>query len=222
MKYFSVDVVTQGDSFSVKPQKYTAKEITIESDWSSSAYIYAIASLKKGSEIKLKGLGKQSIQGDCNIKDIMKNFGVQTFFESDGIRIVSNGSKPDQFEFDFTNYPDLVPVMTVLCAVKNIPFHFTGVGHLRYKESDRLATLKKELSKTGATIHIGDNEISLLEYNQISPKTVILDSHNDHRLAMSMALFSCVNHTIQISGIEVVDKSYPGFWEDMKKLEIRL
>lgn len=71
-------------------------------------------------------------------------------------------------------------------------------------------------------ISIGENEISLIEYKQKPSGTVILDSHNDHRLAMSLALFSCQDHTIQISGIEVVDKSYPGFWNDIEQLNVEL
>jgi 3-phosphoshikimate 1-carboxyvinyltransferase len=222
MKDFGIDVLVEADSFIVKPQEYKEKEITIESDWSSAAYIYAMAALKPGSEIRLPGLTDISIQGDCIIREIMNNFGIQTKVESDGIRILSNGTQPVKYDFDFTNYPDLVPVMTALCAVKKITFHFTGVGHLRYKESDRLAALKNELSKTGAIVNIGKNEMSSVKYNQKQSAKVNLDSHNDHRLAMSLALFSFADQGIQISGIECVDKSYPGFLGDMEQLGIEL
>jgi 3-phosphoshikimate 1-carboxyvinyltransferase len=222
MKYFGVEVISEADSFLVKPQKYIPKEISIESDWSSAAYIYALASLKPGSKIKLSGLKPDSIQGDQIIASIMKQFGVFTSFDSNGATIKSRNNQPQHFKFGFTSYPDLVPVMTVLCVVKKIPFHFSGVGHLRYKESDRLAALRDELTKTGVIIKIGDNEISSVEYRQKTNEKIILDSRNDHRLAMSFALCSCVDKSVQVSGIEVVDKSYPGFWEDLEKLGLDL
>jgi 3-phosphoshikimate 1-carboxyvinyltransferase len=222
MKYFGVEVAIEADTFSVKPQHYIPKEITIESDWSSAAYIYALASIKPGSQFKLNGLTQNSIQGDQIISVIMEQFGVQTSYDSSGVSIKSRDIQPKYFEFDFTNFPDLVPVMTVLCSVKKIPFHFTGVGHLRYKESDRLAALQKELDKTGAIISIGENEIKSVEYKQIPDQTVVLNSYNDHRLAMSFALCSCADNNVQISGIEVVDKSYPGFWKDLMRVGMRV
>jgi 3-phosphoshikimate 1-carboxyvinyltransferase len=222
MKYFGVEVAIEADTYSVKPQHYIPKEITIESDWSSAAYIYALASLKPGSQIKLNGLTKNSIQGDQIISVIMEQFGVKTSYDSSGVTIKSTNIQPKHFEFDFTNYPDLVPVMTALCSVKKIPFHFTGVGHLRYKESDRLAALQKELDKTGAIIRISENEIKSVEYKQIPDKTVVLDSYNDHRLALSFALCSCADNNVQISGIEVVDKSYPEFLKDLGQLGLNI
>jgi 3-phosphoshikimate 1-carboxyvinyltransferase len=222
MKYFGVEVISEEDSFSVKPQKYIQKEITIESDWSSAAYLYALASLRPGSKINLSELKPESIQGDHIIAGIMEKFGVFTSFNSDGATIESRNHQPEHFEFGFSSYPDLVPVITVLCAVKKIPFCFSGVGHLRYKESDRLAALRDELLKTGAVIKTGDNEISSVEYRQKTNEKVILDSRNDHRLAMSFAFISCVDKAIEVSGIEVVDKSYPGFWRDLENLGVKL
>ena len=219
MKYFSVDVIT-GDSYIVKPQQYIPKEISIESDWSSAAYIFALTSLKPGSQIKLIGLRQDSIQADKIISIIMEQFGIQTTYESVGMTIESKDIQPEQFEFDFTNYPDLVPVMVVLCAIKKIPFHFSGVGHLRYKESDRLAALRDELFKIGAIIQIGENEISSVNYTPKPANTIILNSHNDHRLAMGFALLSCLDQSVQVSGMEVVDKSYPRFWDDLASLRL--
>jgi 3-phosphoshikimate 1-carboxyvinyltransferase len=222
MKYFGVNVDVEADSYTVKPQKYNARGITIESDWSSAAYLYGLASLKQNSKISLSGLTQNSIQGDHVISQIMEKFGVQTSFDHSDITITSEDIYPNYFEYDFENYPDLVPVMTVLCAVKKIPFHFSGVGHLRYKESDRLATLKEELLKTGAIIDFDENEIYSVEFKPIPSGNIILNSYNDHRLAMSFALFGSIDHNIELSGIQVVDKSYPTFWDDLINLGFKL
>lgn len=220
MRSFGAEVQKEENRIIVSPKIYHPKNYIVENDWSSASYWYSLCALNPGSQFILHGLKKNSFQGDSIIASIMSSFGVTTKYESEKIIISSEYRKLSEmiseFEFDFSSYPDLVMTMAVLCAAKGVNGKFSGVGSLRIKESDRLQVLKSELGKCGVEVAIdGDNL-------EISSKTLfkqprVIETHNDHRIAMAFAPLATVMESVSFDSIDVVSKSYPEFWEQLFK-----
>ncbi|MBK8365810.1 MAG: 3-phosphoshikimate 1-carboxyvinyltransferase [Bacteroidetes bacterium] len=220
MRSYGAEVQKEENRIIVSPKIYHPKNYIVENDWSSASYWYSLCALNPGSQFILHGLKKNSFQGDSIIASIMSSFGVTTKYESEKIIMSSEYRKLSEmiseFEFDFSSYPDLVMTMAVLCAAKGVNGKFSGVGSLRIKESDRLQVLKSELGKCGVEVAIdGDNL-------EISSKTLfklpgVIETHNDHRIAMAFAPLATVMESVSFDSIDVVSKSYPEFWEQLSK-----
>ena len=134
MKDFGVQVAFDGNSISIKPQTYIPKQYKIESDWSAASYWYEVLAIAKQGEIRLKGLQKDSYQGDSKVADLFQSLGVQTTYLEDGIKIYATESTNKKFEYDFINQPDLAQTFAVTCCLKDIPFYFKGVQSLKIKK----------------------------------------------------------------------------------------
>lgn len=221
MRQFGITVEMKENIISVKPGHYTNDSFTIENDWSASSFWYVIASLAESAELKLSGLKQNSIQGDSVIAKIMEQFGIKTVYEINNVLIskIKNFKMPKDFEFDFSYCPDLVIPLAILCSGLNVNARFTGVKNLRIKESDRLATLKSELSKAGTKVSIEDDSIHLVPGKY--KITEIINSHNDHRIAMAFVAFSSKSRIV-IDDPSVVNKSYPEFWNQLNSLGYEL
>lgn len=223
MAKYGVKVKWEGSKISVKPQKYKPVEIVVESDWSAASYWYEIASLLPGSEITLKGLMKDSLQGDSNVVNLFNDIGVATEFVSDGIIIRSSKKKTKKFFHDFVNEPDLAQTFAATCCFKNIPFLFSGIQSLKIKETDRVQALITELGKLGYVLI--ENEIGMLEWDgeRCAPaEDPSIDTYEDHRMAMSFSPGAIALHSININDPHVVSKSYPHFWNDLKQAGFKI
>ena len=212
-----VHVKWEGNDITVKPQNYKAVDMTVEADWTAASYWYEIASLLPGSEIKLLGLTKDSMQGDSNVVNLFVDLGVSTEFVVDGIIIRSNNKKTKKFFHNFINEPDLAQTFAATCCFKKVPFIFSGIQSLKIKETDRVQALINELKKLGYILT--ENEIGMLEWDGercIPEKEPAIDTYDDHRMAMSLAPGSIVKQSILINDPDVVYKSYPNFWKDLK------
>ncbi len=218
MHYFGIENVRTDSTIIISSQKYSARTIHIENDWSSASYWYSLCAMNPGSEFVLHGLKHHSFQGDRIMADIMNFFGVTTNFESDKIVIKSRIEKLSEtvaeFSYDFTSHPDLVMTIAVLCAAKGIPGTFTGVNTLRIKESDRLLVLKSELEKCGVEVEVTESALNVIPRGLFKQPGVI-NTHNDHRIAMAFAPLASVLDSISFDSIGVVSKSYPEFWEQL-------
>jgi 3-phosphoshikimate 1-carboxyvinyltransferase len=211
----------------ISHQKYIAKNISIESDWSAASYWFEMAAFADDADLTLIGLRKNSIQGDSVIAEIMKQFGVETEFIKDAVRLKKNSqvNLPKQLAYDFKSIPDLVQTMAVTCAASGVEASFTGIQNLRIKETDRLHALCEELNRVGVKATISTISARLVSGGfrfQISdpdlqPPTSIFQSHNDHRMAMSLAPLALKFGNIEIENPDVVKKSYPEFWDDLMK-----
>jgi 3-phosphoshikimate 1-carboxyvinyltransferase len=180
-----------------------------------------MVALASKANLFLKGLKKESLQGDAILPEIFNHFGVKTEFLADGIMLTKTGRIVNEFSFDFTHYPDLAQAVIITCVGLNIPCKFTGLESLRIKETDRLTALQNELNKLGFNIVLAIN--SELRIQNSEPKTLnpeLIKTYGDHRMAMAFAPLALVLGFIQIENPEVVSKSYPGFWEDLKKTKI--
>ena len=136
---------------------------------------------------------------------------------------VDGGKSGTEFKYDFVNEPDLAQTFVVSCALKNIPFRFTGLQSLRIKETDRMSALQKEMKKLGYIIHDYNDCELVWSGERCEPETnPSIDTYEDHRMAMSFAPAAIILGKININEPHVVSKSYPGFWDDLKSVGFTL
>ena len=209
-----------GNIIVVKPktQDLKPKTLTVESDWSSASYFYSILALSEvGSQITLSSYKQNSLQGDSALVEIYRKLGVETHFDENEMILVKQPNfKLQTLNLDLNNTPDIAQTIVVTCLGLGIGCHLTGLHTLKIKETDRLEALKTELSKLGASISVTDESLTLLaSSNIISNQTIA--TYNDHRMAMAFAPLA-LKTNITIENAEVVSKSYPDFWNDLKNL----
>ena len=218
MKDYGVHTKWEENKITVKPQKYKAVEYTVEQDWSAASYWYEIVSLLPGAEVKLPGLRKVSLQGDANVANLFSDLGVETEYLEDGIIIRHMKRKARKFFHDFIREPDLAQTFATTCCFKGIPFLFSGTQSLKIKETDRIAALITELRKMGFVLRDGGSGMLEWDGERCFPAEVpAIDTYDDHRMAMSMAPGSILLNPLFINDPMVVTKSYPSFWDDLKK-----
>lgn len=219
MKQFGVVATWEGQTIRVEPQEYKPVPFVVESDWSAASYWYSIAAISKSTGIELPGLFENSLQGDAAGAQLFSKLGVDTTYTDQGIRLNYTGNVTDRLEYDFVNEPDLAQTFVVVCVALDIPFRFTGLQSLKIKETDRMEALKTELKKYGYLLTDHDN--SILEWNgeKCQPESApVIATYEDHRMAMAFApLVVMYPQGICIADPEVVSKSHPGFWNDLRK-----
>ncbi|MDH6343040.1 3-phosphoshikimate 1-carboxyvinyltransferase [Parabacteroides sp. PFB2-12] len=202
----------------IRPGEYRPIPFTVESDWSAASYWYAIALLAPGAEITLKGLFKHSLQGDAAGAKLFAQLGIGTTFTPEGVVLKPNGNSCRKLNYDFVEEPDLAQTFVVACAMRNIPFRFTGLQSLKIKETDRIEALKAEMRKLGYVLK--DKANSILEWDGErceAEKDPVIATYEDHRMAMAFAPIALARpEGITIAEPGVVSKSYPGYWEDLK------
>lgn len=217
MHYFGIDYTWVNNCITIPPQTYLPKNITIEADWSSASYFYELAAFSTSAEITLIGLKNNSLQGDWIIQEIFSQFGVETRFQNENfiLKKIENFTPNNTFDYDFTNCPDLTQTLAVTCAGLGIQAKLTGLKTLRIKETDRLQALKTELEKIGCRVTIETNDTLILEPSPMFPNEVSISTYNDHRMAMAFAPLMLKIKSVFIENPNVVDKSFPHFWEQL-------
>lgn len=213
-----------GNIIKVMPKESVeSKTLIVESDWSSASYFYSIVALcEVGTEITLSAYKNNSLQGDSALAKIYESFGVKTTYKENSITLknLSDKNIDNYVEFDLSNSPDIAQTIAVTCFGMGLGCHLTGLHTLKIKETDRLEALKAELSKLGADIRVTDKEL-FLNPSQTIEKNIAIDTYHDHRMAMAFAPLA-LKVPIVINDAEVVSKSYPDFWNDMKKLNFEV
>ena len=217
-----VETSLVNNSIKIHPKPFieSSKSIHVESDWSSASYIYSIVALSEiGTEITLSNFKKNSLQGDSVLVEIYKNFGVETVFNSDNsIKISKNSNfKPDTINFNLISSPDIAQTIAVTCFGLGIECKLTGLHTLKIKETDRLEALKNELTLLGASVQITEDSISIQGFPNIELNNAIIKTYQDHRMAMAFAPLA-IKMPLTIANADVVSKSYPAFWSDLKIL----
>ena len=225
MREFGADADwSAGDTISVKPQPYKNRDYVIENDWSGASYWYEMVALSsdRDATVQLSGLMDGSKQGDSVVKYIFSLLGVKTVFETskkEGLQTVTlqrSGRCVPRLEYDFVNSPDLAQTVVVACCAKGVPFHFRGLSTLKIKETDRIEALKKELLKLGYVLKDFNGSELVWDGTRCNPlKQAVIDTYEDHRMALSFAPLS-LQQPIVINNPQVVTKSYPRFWDDLK------
>ena len=213
------------DTIVVKPQPYKSRDYFIESDWSGASYWYEMMALcaDKRSEVKLTGLMDGSKQGDSTTRYIFSLLGVKTQFESkqagvaQTVTLKQNGRCVPRLEYDFINSPDLAQTFVVTCAAKGIPFHFKGLSTLKIKETDRIEALKTEMRKLGYVLQDHNNSELIWDGERCDPSFEQgIDTYEDHRMALAFAPYAFLHDKLIINNPQVVTKSYPHYWEDLR------
>lgn len=214
------------DTISVKPQRYDDREYVVENDWSASSYWYEMLALSEDKEngIVLPGLRDASRQGDSVVRYLYSLLGVKTAFKNGDhgqdtkVALTRHFSALTRMDYDFINQPDLAQTFVVTCCALGIPFHFTGLASLKIKETDRIKALKTEMRKLGYVLRdVNDCELEWDGARCEAEDNPSIDTYEDHRMAMSFAPLAITLGCIRINNPEVVSKSYPNYWDDLRK-----
>lgn len=218
MEEFGVKCDWDGNKIRVFPEDYKPTKYTVESDWSAASYWYEIAALADEAKIELKGLFKESGQGDSKVAELFVDLGVDTEFTEDGIILTKTERITKKMFHNFVNEPDLAQTFVVTCCLMNIPFLFTGLQSLKIKETDRIEALKAEMKKLGYVITDSQNSIMEWDGERCDPETdPVIATYEDHRMAMAFAPAAIKLNTLKIAEPTVVTKSYPNYWKDLQK-----
>lgn len=220
MKHFGAQVTFEHNIVKVDPRAYTPASFTVESDWSAASYWFALTALASEAEIQLPKLSLDSLQGDSVVRKMMESLGVNAVMEN-GLLKLSKGKHLSELSWDFTHCPDLAQTIAVVCAAKGIHGHFTGLESLRIKETDRIAALQQELKKIGADLIENDPEHWTLVPSKQLPARASFATYKDHRMAMAFAPLATLME-VEIDKADVVRKSYPNYWNDLKSVGITI
>ncbi len=219
MKRAGIRYTWNKNHIKIEEGSYQAGVFHVEPDWSAASYWYEMAALAKKADIFIKGLKSDSLQGDSALATIFETLGVRTVFEENGVNLIKTKTVSDFLEYDFTLNPDLVQTLVPVCVLQNIPFRFSGTQTLRIKETDRILALHNEMKKFGVHINYGESG-EWIEWDGkslfISKKSVLINTYDDHRMAMGFAPICMRTGDIMINDPMVVTKSYPGYWVDLK------
>ncbi|MCA0154296.1 3-phosphoshikimate 1-carboxyvinyltransferase [Winogradskyella vincentii] len=220
-----IDTEFEGNQILVKPFTSPPKvdNITVESDWSSASYFYSIIAMSEiGTQVSLSAYKVNSLQGDSVLSQIYGQFGVETQFDNNTVFIkkVTNVSINTKIELDLSNAPDIAQTISVTAFGLGLECSLSGLHTLKIKETDRLVALKVELEKLGAEVVITDATLHLKPSTKIF-SDVEIATYNDHRMAMAFAPLG-LKTSLKVKDADVVSKSYPQFWEDLKTLGFNL
>ena len=200
-------------------QELSKNRFTIESDWSSASYFYSIMALAPiGSQISLRYFKPDSLQGDAVLNKIYSVFGVQTIFRDTEIILKkTENAQISNLNLSLNNTPDIAQTLIATCLGLGITCNLTGLHTLKIKETDRLQALKTELEKFGAIVEITEDSIHLNNKVTFSSGTIEIETYQDHRMALAFAPLA-FKQKLRINNAEVVAKSYPDFWEDLRMI----
>lgn len=197
-----------------------AKHVFVEGDWSSASYWYSLVAISKGASITLHGLEEHSMQGDSILPYLYSFLGVKTVFNPNkSITLTHSGYCAEYLLFDFSSNPDIAQTVAVTCTVLHVPCQLNGLQTLNLKESKRIQTLARELSKCGARCITTEETLQIIDF-EMNDEVVEIETYGDHRIAMSF-LPMCFRMPITICDAEVVNKSYPNFFEDAQKIGLK-
>jgi 3-phosphoshikimate 1-carboxyvinyltransferase len=223
MQKIGLNVFFENNLIKILPYKNqnTLAEYYIENDWSGASFWYLIASLNGSLSFKLNNLTIDSIQGDKITAEIFEALGVNTESIEDGIIIQKTKPTQDNLEFNLLNCIDLAPALCLTCAALDINATISGLQNLSIKESNRLLAIVTELNKCGFNASNNENTIFIKTVKTIDySKKVEINTYADHRIAMAFAPLAILFSNIFIDEIDVVSKSYPDFFNEIKKVGI--
>lgn len=224
LRRFEIKTSWEANTIKVNEGKFKLKSISIEPDWSSAAFWYQVVALSTDASLFIPGLSPGSIQGDSILPTIFEPLGVDSKFDEDGLKLTRSGKQQNHIEFDFSNHPDLAMPFITTCGALGIKGLFTGLESLRIKESDRLTALENILHQLNIPCSIEYGRGFILPGNP-DPGPLIqtenkfrMNPLGDHRLAMMLAPLALIHGNIEIEDPQVVTKSYPQFWQELKNV----
>jgi len=219
MQKFGAYVELSNNGVHILNGKYQFHECSIESDWSSASYWYETVALAEEAEIEIPGLTKNSLQGDSILVEVYKQLGVSTSYSVDGVTLTKTNNVVSNFLFNFEGCPDIVPAVMATCAALEVKSTFKNIGHLAFKESNRIEALATELAKVGARLTKNGDSYILSPSKVKQIEKLSFKTYGDHRIAMCLAPLVLKYGSIEICSPNVVKKSYPEYWDELKKLK---
>ena len=232
MREFGADAEwSDFETIVVKPVPYGQRPYYIENDWSGASYWYEMMALSrhKDDEIRLEGLMDGSKQGDSSVRYIFSLLGVKSTFETTQggvpttVSLRHTGRCVPRLEYDFINAPDLTQTFVVCCALLGVHFHFHGLSTLKIKETDRIEALKTEMRKLGYVIHDVNGCELIWDGERCEPSYEAgIDTYEDHRMALAFTPAAFRTGGLRINNPQVVTKSYPRFWDDLRKAQFTI
>ncbi|MCF8228526.1 MAG: hypothetical protein K9G58_01115 [Bacteroidales bacterium] len=216
-----IHVVARNNSLHVLPSAFKKVKIANEKDWSAASFWYELLMVSEVNEVFIPQLKKSELQGDAILPDVFQLLGIKTEFSLEGAKLSKGTKTTEKFSFDFRDNIDLALPVIFACAIRRQKAEFTGLDNLIYKESDRLTALL-EILKSMNVRHRGDRQTTLELTGSEANKPGILDCRNDHRLIMSLVLLALHFGEIELKNHEEVEKSYPKFWEEMRKAGVEI
>jgi len=218
MKECGAKVEINEKGIQILPLPYQKHELSCENDWSAASYFYSMIAVESNLKMILPGLKSNSLQGDSIVSEIFSQFGIETIYRENEIEIFNNQDVfCDYFEYDFTDCPDLAQTLTFTCTALRIPGKITGLSTLKNKETDRIVALKNEMEKCGMKVEITNDSLKFSPEKEF-PKSIVIKTYDDHRMAMSATVMSFVCDSVTIENKKVVAKSFPKFWEECEKI----
>lgn len=218
MKKFGVAIKHDKEylNYFITNTRYQPTDFTIPGDFSSASLIIA-AGVLCGGKISIKGLNFHYPQGDMEIIDIVRKMGGKiTVNKEKGEVDVYGSNSLDGIECNLVDCPDLLPAVSIISLKSRKPVRIFGISHARFKETDRISIITKELRKMGVDISEKEDELLLNPVRRL--KNVEFDSHNDHRLFMAFTIASMLTNKSTVRGAESIDVSYPAFIHEIKRL----
>jgi 3-phosphoshikimate 1-carboxyvinyltransferase len=211
---FGARVAREANVIHVRAGRLALEEYRVEGDYSSASYWFAAAAATRGT-LRVRGLAVPTAQGDSGFLDILAAMGCTVAVSESEIAVTG----PETLRggtFDCNATPDVVPTLAAIAPLASMPVEIVNVGNLRVKESDRLATVTSELRRLGATVE--ERPDSLLIQPGWSEVPAVIETHNDHRIAMAFAIAGLARGNVTIGKDQVVSKSYPRFWRTLDEV----
>lgn len=222
MKHHGIDLERKNNIIDIKQGCYKIEEETFEADWSSASFFYALVAISKSHKIFLPQLKENSLQGDKIIKEIFEiSFGVTTTFTQEGATIEYNPEIEKQNQqIDFTTCPDLFLPVLIADVCTDSQISYKGLQTLSLKESDRLNSAIKQIEKLNIKATIKEDVLSIdksqIRHNNLP---ILIETYQDHRMAMAFYLLAFRYKGIEIENPNCVSKSFPNYWNEIKKIK---
>ena len=238
LKQFGIDVHHSFDRFVVRRQRYQPARLEVEGDWSSASYFLALGATC--GEMEVGNLSAASLQGDRVILDFLRNMGAAVRISGDSVTVGQGELKA--IRADLTDCIDLLPTVAVLAALAKGKSEFTGIERARIKESDRVTAVMENLRKLGVDVSETHDRLVItglktpkpVDESKMEDKSeeakkvetarapVTVDSYGDHRIAMAFGVLGAALGGVTITGAECVAKTFPAFWDTMKKVGVKV
>lgn len=216
MNDFGVAVERDGyRSFTVTPGRYRARDYLVEGDAMAAGYFWAAAAVS-GGRAEVSNLGSRTLQGDARLATVLAEMGCEVRWGSDRVVVAGppGGRLRGGFRFDLNDMPDQAQTLAVVALFADSPVSIVNVGNMRIKETDRLAAMAQELTKLGAKVEEGDEDLTVHPLTTPPSQPVVLDTYGDHRMAMALAVAGARIPNVIIRDPACVAKTYPRFFDD--------
>ncbi|MCA9096399.1 MAG: 3-phosphoshikimate 1-carboxyvinyltransferase, partial [Planctomycetaceae bacterium] len=213
MAQFGVEVVTPADGvYRVQPACYHSNNYQIEPDASAASYFFGLAAVT-GGEVTVEGLNRWSLQGDIRFVECLQQMGCEVIYRDDGITV--KGRPLKGITIDMNDISDTAQTLAAVAPFAEGPTSIQNVGHMRFKETDRIHALVTELSRLGLKVEETTDSLTI---HPGPMQSAVIETYNDHRMAMSFALIGVRSPGVTISNPQCTEKTYPRFFEDLARL----